>query len=99
MVSEIRTVDADRLLLSPQFDQETVSLHFTWMNRPRGVAEAVDVVEAALAPFAPRAHLGKVFSSTRTGIDPARRQRFVDVCREWDPIQMFWNQWLEDNFC
>lgn len=99
MVSEIRTVDADRLLLSPQFDQKTVSLHFTWMNRPRRVAEAVDVVEAALAPFAPRAHLGKAFTRTRTGIDPARRQRFVDVCREWDPMQMFWNQWLEDNFC
>lgn len=97
MVTEIRTVATDQLLLSPQFDQETVSLHFTWANRPSEVAEAVSAVEHALAPFAPRAHLGKVFSKGLTGIDSARRDRFVEQCRTWDPNQVFWSQWLEEN--
>jgi hypothetical protein len=55
------------------------------------------VVEQALAPFAPRAHLGKVFSNGRTGIERARRHRFVEQCRTWDPNQVFWNQWLGEN--
>lgn len=97
LVGEIRTVASDRLLLSPQHDQDTVSLHFTWANQPSAVARAVERVEAALEPFAPRAHLGKVFSTGATGIDADRRERFMQTARAFDPAGVFWNGWLEAN--
>jgi xylitol oxidase len=32
-VSELRTVAADRLWLSPQYGQDTLAVHFTWLHR------------------------------------------------------------------
>ena len=60
LISEIRTVAADGLWLSEAYERDAVALHFTWADDAVAVARAVDVVEEALAPFAPRPHWGKV---------------------------------------
>jgi xylitol oxidase len=60
-VSEIRTVAADRLWMSPMYGRDTVAVHFTWVNEPEPVRRAVAAVEDALAPFDPRPHWGKLF--------------------------------------
>ena len=65
-ISEIRAVAADALWLSPATGRDTVAIHFTFTLDAVGVARAVDAVERALEPFAPRPHWGKVFS-----LDPA----------------------------
>ncbi len=62
-ISEIRTVAADDLWLSPCEGRATVCLHFTWVADAAAVAPAVRAVEDALAPYAARPHWGKVFTT------------------------------------
>ena len=62
-ISEIRTVAADDLWLSPCQGRDTVCIHFTWVADARSVAPAVRAVESALSPYAARPHWGKVFST------------------------------------
>ncbi len=62
LVSELRTVAADDLWLSPGYGRDSVCIHFTWKNEPDAVATAIRAVEEAIAPFDPRPHWGKVFS-------------------------------------
>ncbi|MFC8599710.1 FAD-binding protein [Isoptericola sp. NPDC057191] len=57
--SEIRTVAADDLWLSP-FDEPCVGLHFTWLPREDDVRAVLPAVEAALVPLGARPHWGKV---------------------------------------
>jgi len=97
LVSEIRTVAADELWLSPQQGTDTVSIHFTWRREPEAVARVLVAVEAALAPFAPRPHWGKVFLAQAPEI-AARYERLADFARlaaRLDPRGAFRNAWLE----
>jgi alditol oxidase len=61
-VSEIRTVDADDLWLSPCYDRASVAFHFTWVPDAAAVAPVLAAVEAALMPLHPRPHWGKLSS-------------------------------------
>jgi xylitol oxidase len=91
-VTEIRTIAADRLWLSPQFGQDTVAVHFTWRPEPEAVMNVLGHVEAALSPFAARPHWGKLF------IAPPQYERIPDFARlveRLDPRGAFRNEWLE----
>ncbi|GHJ48386.1 putative xylitol oxidase [Catellatospora sp. TT07R-123] len=66
-ISEIRTVAADELWLSPAYGRDSVAFHFTWIADAAAVAPVLAAVEAALSPFSPRPHWGKVFT-----LDPAQ---------------------------
>lgn len=62
LVSEIRTIAADDLWLSPAYHRDSVAFHFTW-NRDQPAIEALlPEIEARLEPFEPRPHWGKVFT-------------------------------------
>src|SRR5690606_18586313 len=67
-VSEVRTIAAEPLWLSGAYDRDTLCIHFTWRNEPEAVAELNVLVEAALAPFHPRPHWGKVNSMSAKAI-------------------------------
>ncbi len=60
LITELRTVAADDLWLSPAYGRDSLAIHFTWKNQPDAVDALLDPIEAALAPFAPRPHWGKV---------------------------------------
>jgi xylitol oxidase len=96
-VSEIRTIAADRLWLSPQYGRDTVAIHFTWTREPEAVARAIDAVEAALAPVRPRPHWGKAFHLDAAAIAPRyeRLQEFAALAARLDPRGAFRNAWLE----
>ncbi|WP_061961034.1 FAD-binding protein [Demequina flava] len=64
LVTELRTVAADRLWLSGAYGRDTLAIHFTWRNDPAAVAALTPRIEAALAPFGARPHWGKVNSMT-----------------------------------
>jgi len=96
-VSEVRTVAADELWLSPSYRRDTVAVHFTWIRDAQAVAPAMAAVEDALAPFAPRPHWGKL-----SGIDPATVRRsyprwpdVVALLRRYDPAGKFRNDFLD----
>jgi xylitol oxidase len=60
-VSEIRSIAADTLWLSPFFQQDSVALHFTWKPQSADVLAVLPQIESALAPFNARPHWGKLF--------------------------------------
>ncbi len=60
LISEFRAIAADQLWLSGAYGRDTVALHFTWVNQPDAVDDAVREVEKTLEPFEARPHWGKV---------------------------------------
>ena len=64
LISEIRTVAADTLWLSPFSAQESIAFHFTWKPLADEVLAVLPRIEAALAPFRARPHWGKLFTSS-----------------------------------
>jgi alditol oxidase len=96
-VSEIRTIAADELWLSPQYRQDTIGIHFTWELKPAAVQRALVAVEAALAPFGARPHWGKLFLADHRTIAPlyARHGDFAALVARLDPRGAFRNEWLE----
>jgi xylitol oxidase len=97
MVSEIRTIAADRLWMSPQYGQDTVGIHFTWKREPEVVTRLVGALEVALAPFDPRPHWGKLFlAGAATMADRYERlPDFAALTQRLDPRGAFRNDWLE----
>jgi alditol oxidase len=95
-VSEIRTVAADRLWMSPSYGQDTVCIHFTWKPEREAVGEVLVQLEAALAPFEARPHWGKLFDADAAEISPLyeRLPDFVGLVERLDPRGAFRNSWL-----
>jgi alditol oxidase len=96
-ISEIRTVAADDLWLSPSYRRETVAIHFTWVKDAAAVAPVLAAVEEQLAPFEPRPHWGKLF-----GIPPdvvsGRYERLPDfqrLRRRYDPTGKLGNELVD----
>ena len=96
-IGEIRTVAADGLWMSPQYRRDTVALHFTWQRRQAPVEELLVDVEAALEPFEPRPHWGKLFLAGADSIAPRyeRCADFAALAERLDPRGAFRNDWLE----
>ncbi|SIS16286.1 D-arabinono-1,4-lactone oxidase [Microbacterium sp. RURRCA19A] len=97
LVTELRTVAADDLWLSPAFQRDVLAIHFTWRNDNAGVAAVLPTIEAALAPFEPRPHWGKAFTMPGGTIRATlpHAADFVAAAREADPRGVFWNAFLE----
>jgi xylitol oxidase len=95
-ISEIRTVTADRLWMSPQYRQETLAIAFTLTLDPDAVARTLVHVEAALAPFDARPHWGKLFHHDATAIAALyeRRDDFVRLVERVDARGALRNAWL-----
>lgn len=95
-ICEVRTIAADDLWLSPFRGRDTLALHFTWVDDDALVAAAVDAVEAALAPFDPRPHWGKVFRAAPTWHRPALAE-FRALLDRHDPDRKFGNAFLAEH--
>ncbi len=95
-VSEIRTVAADALWMSPQYGRDTIAIHFTWDPQPAAVERALAEVERALAPFEARPHWGKLFRAGAGEIGPLyeRLADFSALLDRIDPRGAFRNDWL-----
>jgi alditol oxidase len=98
LLSEVRTVAADRLWLSSAYGQETVGFHFSWWRKEwPAVQKLLPLIEQALAPFQPRPHWGKIFSMA-PGRLPALYPRwwdFQELLRTYDPQGKFRNRFLD----
>jgi xylitol oxidase len=98
-ISEIRTIDADQLWMSPCYQQPSVAIHFTWKPEWPAVSQLLPVIERELAPYNVRPHWGKLFT-----ISPARLQSlyekhadFQQLLSHYDPQGKFRNAFLERN--
>ena len=70
LVSELRTVAADDLWLSPAYGRDSLGIHFTWTDDVDAVDALVPLVRDVLTPFAARPHWGKVHAMTAETIAP-----------------------------
>ncbi len=96
-ISEIRTIAADDLWMSPSYHQDSVAIHFTWIDDQAAVSPVLAAVEEQLEPFNPRPHWGKLFT-----VDPAtvaaRYDRLADfrqLAAHFDPTGKFRNDMLD----
>ncbi|MFJ9565244.1 FAD-binding protein [Streptomyces fuscichromogenes] len=99
-ISEIRTVAADQLWLSPAYQRDAVAFHFTWHPDTVLATDAVRAVEKALSPFAARPHWGKVFTTdpeTVRGLYP-RHGDFRRLLARLDPAGKFSNEFVRRHF-
>lgn len=101
-VTELRTVAADDLWLSPAYGGDVVAIHFNWWKDWPGVAAVLPVVEGALAPFEPRPHWGKLHTLAPAQVAACfpRLADFRRLAAELDPAGRFANDavrtWLLD---
>jgi xylitol oxidase len=82
LVSELRTVAADTLWMSPMHDRDTLCVHFTFERAD--ITPELRAIEVALAPFDPRPHPGKCHL-----MPPARSEAFEALAARLDPRGAF----------
>jgi xylitol oxidase len=98
MISELRTVAADRLWMSPCYERRSLAIHFTWKQDCDSVRKLLPVIEKELAPFDVRPHWGKLFT-----LEPRRLQarcerlaNFKGLLKAHDPHGKFRNAFLAE---
>jgi alditol oxidase len=96
-VSEVRTIAADELWLSPSQGRDTVALHFTWIQDEAAVRPVVTALEDALNPLGARPHWGKVFAADAGYLRTCypKVADFIELAAKHDPTGKFRNPYLE----
>jgi alditol oxidase len=92
-ICEIRTMAGDNLWLSPAYHQDSVAFHFTWLPDTAAVLPVVTLIERQVAPFGPRPHWGKIFTTPAADLHASydRLPDFLDLARHYDPAGKFRN--------
>jgi xylitol oxidase len=96
-ISEIRTIAADELWMSPCYRQACVGIHFTWKPDWPGVRRVLPVIESNLEQFGARPHWGKLFTMSREQLQGgyAKMPEFRKLMFDWDPRGKFRNGFIE----
>lgn len=96
-ISEVRTIAADTLWMSPCYKQACVGIHFTWKQNWPAVRTVLPLIEEQLEPLNARPHWGKLFT-----MSPAQLQsryemlpNFRRLLRSYDPEGKFRNAFLD----
>ena len=97
LISEVRTIAADTLWLSPCYQHACVAIHFTWKKDWPAVQQLLPRIEAALAPFDARPHWGKLFTMAPERVQALypRLPEFRNLMRRYDPDGKFRNAFLD----
>jgi xylitol oxidase len=96
-MSEIRTIAADDLWMSPCYQQACVGIHFTWIKNWHAVKSLLPMIEEQLARFDVRPHWSKLFTIAPTQMPKlyAKLPDFQDLLRTYDPQGKFRNTFLD----
>jgi xylitol oxidase len=97
LISEVRSVAADDVWLSPAYGRDTVAFHFTWRRDPPAVLDALAAIEQQIRPFDARPHWGKVhrFSPEQLFQAYPRLPSYQAQRRQLDPSGVFSNAFLD----
>lgn len=100
LTSEIRTIAADDLWLSPAYQRDCFALHFTWHPDRAAVTPVLAAMEDALLPLGARPHWGKLFVG---GPEAAlatypKAGDFRDLIHRRDPEGKFRNTFVQRLF-
>jgi xylitol oxidase len=96
-ISEVRTIAADDLWMSTAYHRASVALHFTWQPDWEAARLVLPYVEAALEPFDPRPHWGKLFTMPPEAVRASYEKlpQFAALLRRHDPDGAFRNAFLD----
>lgn len=99
LTSEVRAIAADKLWMSPCYQQDCITIHFTWKPDWPGVSKLLPIVEKELAPYNARPHWGKLFAMAPADLEKryTKLAEFREVVKEYDPKGKFRNAFLEKN--
>jgi xylitol oxidase len=99
LISEIRTIAADDLWMSPCYQQPCVTIHFTWQPDWPAVSQLLPVIEKELAPFNARPHWGKLFTMPPSRLKElyTKLPEFQQLLAHYDPQGKFRNKFLDTN--
>ena len=98
-ISEIRTIRADDLWMSPCYKRDCVALHTTWKQEVEVVNSLLPLIEAQLAPFNTRPHWAKLFTMSPSVLESRieRLADFKELLNQYDPNGKFRNEFLNRN--
>ncbi len=98
-VTELRTVAADNLWISPAYRRQSMTIHFTWKREWPQVREILPAIEERLAPFQARPHWAKLFT-----IPPSRLHQLYTqmpayraLLQQYDSGGKFRNAFIRQN--
>jgi xylitol oxidase len=96
-VSEVRTITADDLWLSPAYHRDLVAFHFTLRQDVPGALRILYEMEQQLAALAPVPHWGKVFAMSPAKLQAAylRLGDFRAFAAAHDPDGKFRNRFVD----
>ncbi len=97
-ITELRSIAADNLWLSPAAGEDVLGIHFTWHLDPTGVGALLPELEAELLPLGARPHWGKVFHTTDLASRYPRWSDFAELRTHHDPTGKFTNSFLDRLF-
>jgi alditol oxidase len=96
-ISEVRSIAADDLWMSPCYKQDCVGIHFTWKKDWERVRNVLPMIENGLGSFGTRPHWAKLFT-----MSPVRLQSlyeklpdFRQLLQQYDPQGKFRNEFLD----
>ena len=100
-ITEIRSISADDIWLSPAYKQDCIGIHFSWLARPIEIHQFLPKLENALAPFRPRPHWGKMFAMPPDQVRACypKMADFQALLVENDPQGKFLNDYLIRYVC
>lgn len=96
-VSEVRSMAADELWLSNNYQRAGIGIHFTWKPLQLEVEALLPELEAALAPLGMRPHWGKLFAADAQQLASVypRFDDFRALAQRMDPEGKFRNAFLD----
>jgi alditol oxidase len=95
--SEIRTIAADDLWMSPCYGQACVAIHFTWHQDWETVQTLLPLIETQLQPLEARPHWGKLFTLSPDYVASCYEKLpdFQRLLTQYDPAGKFRNAFLD----
>ena len=83
--------------MSPCYRRDAMTLHFTWKPDWPAVKTVLPMIEQALAPFQPRPHWAKLFTSEPAAVQSQYEMlpSFRQSIQHFDPQAKFRNDFLQ----
>ena len=99
LISELRTIEADELWMSPCYERASLAIHLTWKPEWDAVSQLLPAIERELTPFQVRPHWGKLFTIPSSELRGRyeRWDEFKQLVSNLDPKGTFRNEYLSRN--
>jgi len=99
LITEIRSIAADTLWMSPCYNQPSIAIHFTLKQDIEGVNKLLPKIEEKLSPYNAKPHWGKLFTLSPSVLASrySQMESFRKLALELDPEGKFRNEFIDKN--